>query len=305
MAKHLLRASDLTPAELTRVLDAADAFKAAPLRASDLLRGGSVAMYFAKPSTRTRISFETAVHRLGGLPIPCSPSDLQLGRGETIEDTARVLSRMCRAFVIRTFADEDVERFAKAATIPVINALTDGHHPCQALADLMTLRERFRKLEGLTVAYVGAGNNVTHSLMEACALAGVNVRAGTPKELESTVEVVEHARTLAAGRSEVIVTNDPIEAVRGADCVYADTWLSMGDPPEERDARLRSLDPYRVTNELMAAAKPSAIFMHCLPAHRGEEVTEEVADGPQSVIFDQAENRLHTSMAVVELLVGS
>ncbi|NUP13131.1 MAG: ornithine carbamoyltransferase [Polyangiaceae bacterium] len=304
MPKHLLRVSDLSAAELIALIDAADAFKAEPNRAATRLRGSSVTMYFSKPSTRTRLSFQTAVHRLGGLPIITGPNELQMGRGETIEDTARIVSRMSAAFVIRTFADADVEAFAKAASIPVINALTDGHHPCQALADLMTLRARFGKLEGLTLAYVGAGNNVAHSLLEACALAKMNVRIAAPASLPPAEDIVSKAKELAkSGGTEVVVTSDARAAVAGADCVYADTWLSMGDPPEERDERLRVLQPYQIDAALMACAKPSAVFMHCLPAHRGEEVTADVADSDRSIIFDQAENRLHTSLAVLDALV--
>ncbi len=304
MLTHLLRVSDLSRADLERTVKLALAFKDSPHRSQHLLRGSSVTIHFAKPSTRTRISFETAVHRLGGIPITVGPSDLQMGRGETVEDTARVISRMSAAFVTRTFADEDLIRFARAASIPVVNALTDGHHPCQAVADLMTLTQRFGGLEGLTLAYVGAGNNVAHSLLEACALTGMNVRVATPKAFGPSAEVVEHARGLArAGSSEVTVTDDPAAAVAGADAIYTDTWLSMGDPPAERETRLSALAPYQVNAALFGRAKPSAVFMHCLPAHRGEEVTNDVADHARSVIFDQAENRLHTSLAILELLV--
>ncbi|MFO0554924.1 MAG: ornithine carbamoyltransferase [Polyangiaceae bacterium] len=305
MAKHLLRISDLDRSTLLSLLDLAAAFKSAPHRSSDLLRGDSVTLYFSKPSTRTRVSFETAIHRLGGLPIMAGPNDFQLGRGETIEDTARVISRMSRAFVSRTYADRDLERFAAAASIPVINALTDGHHPCQALADLLTLREHFGKLEGLTVAYVGAGNNVTHSLTEACALAGVNVRVGAPSRLLPDAAIMRAANDVAsANGATVLVTHDAREAVDGADCIYTDTWLSMGDPPAEREERLTLLAPYRVDSALFDHAKKTAVFLHCLPAHRGEEVTDEIADHARSLIFDQAENRLHTSLAVLEHLIG-
>jgi len=304
VSKHLLRVADLDRSQLLGLLDLAASFKAEPLRAQGRLRGSSVTMYFAKPSTRTRISFETAVFRLGGHPVVVGPDQLQIGRGESIEDTARVISRMSRAFVARIFADADLERFSRAASIPVINALTDDHHPCQALADLMTLRERFGDLHGLTVAYVGAGNNVAHSLMEACALAGMHVRVATPRELPPANHVVEHARSLAGGVAEVTVTEDVVAAVSGADCVYTDTWLSMGDPPAEREQRMRLLAPYQVNRALFDRAKPTAVFMHCLPAHRGEEVTDDVADDPRSVIFDQAENRLHTALAVLDDLIG-
>ena len=300
----LLRVSDLSRADLRTLLERARAHKAKPLGSQELLRGASVTLYFEKPSTRTRVSFETAVHRLGGLPIFVGPGDLQMGRGETVEDTARVISRYARAFVARTFADDQLARFASAATIPVINALTDGHHPCQAIADLLALEEHVGPLEGLTLAYVGAGNNVTHSLMEACALAGTHFRVATPPHLAPDAGVVEVARKLADESGATLhVGTDPDAAVQGADAVYTDTWLSMGDPEEERQARALALAPYRVDLKLMARAKPRAIFMHCLPAHRGDEVTSEVADSPRSVIFDQAENKLHTSMAILEGLV--
>lgn len=304
MPKSLLRIADLGPGDVARLLDRAASFKAEPRQARDLLAGESVVLYFAKPSTRTRISFETAVHRLGGLPIAVGPADLQMGRGETIEDTARVLSRFARVFVARTFADQDLVRFDAAASIPVINALTDGHHPCQAIADLLTLRERFGRLEGRTIAYVGAGNNVTHSLVEAAALAGMNVRIGTPARFEPDPAVVARARSVAAARgARVELFHDAAEAVAGADVVYADTWLSMGDPEEERAMRLEVLGPFQVNAALMARAAPGAVFLHCLPAHRGEDVTDEVADGASSLIFDQAENRLHSSMAILEAVV--
>jgi ornithine carbamoyltransferase len=302
--KSFLRVADLTAAHFGHVLDRALAYKAEPARGATLLRGRSVTLYFNKPSTRTRISFETAVHRLGGLPVTVGPNDLQMGRGETVEDTARVISRYSAAFVTRTFADAEIARFAAAASIPVINALTDGHHPCQALADLMTLRERFGQLKGLTLTYVGAGNNVVHSLLEASALAGVHMRVATPAEYPADPAIVEEARALAkASGAQIEVTTDPAKAVARADAVYTDTWLSMGDPDAEKAVRQRILAPYRVDAALMAKAKPSAIFLHCLPAHRGEEVTDDVADSPASAIFDQAENKLHTSMAILDALV--
>jgi ornithine carbamoyltransferase len=300
--KDLLRSADLTPGDLELLLDLSDAFKADPGKAADLLRGETVLLYFNKPSTRTRISFETAVARLGGVPVSVGANDLQLGRGETIEDTALTISRYARAFVIRTFSDEDVRRFAAAATIPVINALTDGHHPCQSLADLMTLREKRGSLTGQRIAYVGDGNNVTHSLLEAAALSGVHIAVATPEGYDMAASVVTRARQLAKG-TDVIVTRDPKEAVKGADCVYTDVWLSMGDPPDQRGQRLSALKPYQVNSKLMAGAKADAIFMHCLPQHQGEEVTSDVAEGPNSVIFDQAENRLHTSVALLYALI--
>lgn len=304
MPKSLLRIADLGADDVARLVDRAASFKKDPKQRRDLLAGESVVLYFAKPSTRTRISFETAVHRLGGIPIGVGPTDLQMGRGETVEDTARVISRFARVFVARTFLDEELERFDRAASIPVINALTDGHHPCQAIADLLTLRERFGKLEGLTLAYVGAGNNVTSSLMEAAALAGVHVRVGTPAKLPPDAAVVDRARALGASRGvRIELFESAAEAVTGADAVYTDTWLSMGDPDVERAMRVVKLAPFQVNEALMARANPGAVFLHCLPAHRGEEVTDEVADGPASLIFPQAENRLHTSMAILEAVV--
>ena len=304
MLRSLLRVADLSPDDLRSLLDRALEYKKNPRLSPDVLSGESVTLYFNKPSTRTRLSFETAVYRLGGLPVVVGPNDLQMGRGETIEDTARVISRYSRAFVTRTYEDEEIARFSRAASIPVINALTDGHHPCQALADLMTLRERFGELSGLVVAYVGAGNNVTHSLMEACALLGVHVRVATPDGLRPDSEVIDRARALGrASGSTIEVDGDPDAAVSGVDAVYTDTWHSMGDPDEERAQRSKALGPYQVNAELMARAKKTAVFLHCLPAHRGEEATDEVADSPQSAIFDQAENKLHTSMAVLEALV--
>jgi ornithine carbamoyltransferase len=302
--RHLLRSADLAPSDLARLLDAADAFRREPYRARERLRSESVVLYFNKPSTRTRISFETAVARLGGTPIGVGPHDLQLGRGETIEDTARVMSRYARAFVIRTFAHAEVERFAAAASIPVVNALTDAHHPCQSLADLMTLREKRGDLRRVRLAYVGAGNNVVHSLLEAAALAGMQIAVATPARYAPDPAIVANARVLArASGAALELGDDPEAAVRGADAVYTDAWLSMGDPESERAERFAALRPYQVDARLFAAARADAIFLHCLPDHRGEEVTAEVVDGPRSVIFDQAENRLHTSVALLAALL--
>jgi len=304
MLRHLLRTSDLSPVDLARLLALAAEFKRDPYRVRERLRSETVVLYFNKPSTRTRISFETAVARLGATPIGVGPGDLQLGRGETIEDTARTLSRYARAFVVRTYAHADVERFAAASAIPVVNALTDAHHPCQSLADLLTLREKRGELRGLRVAYVGAGNNVAHSLIEAAALTGMHITVATPANYAPDPTVVAGAERLARATGATLeLGSDPIAAVRGADAVYTDTWLSMGDPEAERSARLAALRPYQVDAALLSAAAPGAIFMHCLPQHRGEEVTEEVAAGPRSVVFDQAENRLHTEVAVLSALL--
>lgn len=302
--KDLLRTADLAPDDVIDLLNAAAAAKRRPSEHRDELAGESVVLYFAKPSTRTRLSFETAVARLGGVPVAVGGDQLQLGRGETIEDTARVVSRYAAAFVIRTFDHRDVERFASAATIPVVNALTDLHHPCQSLADLMTLRERFGRLEGLRIAYLGDGNNVCHSLMEACALAGCRIKVAAPPQLAPRPDIVTTARAIAAETgARVEVTTDPVAAVEGADAVYTDVWLSMGTSESERAARAAALTGYQVTETLFAHAAPNAVFLHCLPAHRGDEVTAEVIDGPRSLVWEQAENRLHTSVALLDALV--
>ena len=292
----LLRIADLSPARLAALLDLAAAMKADPNRWGDALRGESVACYFSKPSTRTRISFEAAAHRLGGLPIMLRPDELQLGRGEPIADTARVMSSYCAAIVIRTFAQRDVEEMAAASAVPVINALTDDHHPCQALADLLTLRERFGDLAGLTVAYVGDGNNVAHSLIEAALLAGLQLALACPEGYRPDPAIVE-----AAGDAVRVVT-DPREAVAGAAAVYTDVWVSMGDEAEQQ-RRLADLRPYEVDGDLMALAADDAVFLHCLPAHRGQEVSAAVIDGPQSAVWQQAANRLPTEQAALYALV--
>jgi len=302
--KDLLRTADLAPADLVHLLDLAAAYRAEPRRDAELLRDETVGLYFAKPSTRTRISTATAVAHLGATPLSLGGAELQLGRGETIEDTARVISRFCRAFVIRTFADADVAAFAAAASIPVVNALTDGHHPLQSLADLLTLRDRFGRLDGLRLAYVGDGNNVTHSLMEAGALAGMTVAVATPAGYEPDAAITAEARALAAAHGgEIVLTADAREAVAGAHAVYGDVWLSMGDAEEERAARFAALEPYRISSALVDGLDPDGIVLHCLPAHRGEEIDAAVLDGPRSVVFDQAENRMWTAQAVVAALV--
>jgi ornithine carbamoyltransferase len=303
--KDLLRIRDLTPGDLRHLLERSEQVRGQPSAFRCVLRDRTVVTYFAKPSTRTRLSFAAAIARLGGTPEVVGPAELQLGRGETIEDTAAVISRYAEAFVIRTYADDDVRRFAAAASIPVVNALTDGHHPCQALADLLTLQQRFGRLDGLRLAYVGAGNNVAHSLLEACALAGVDIAVATPAAYPPSPEVVELATSLAAASgSEVHVTDDAVAAVTGANAVYTDVWLSMGDDEDQRAARVATLQPYRVDAALLRAAAADAVFLHCLPAHRGDEVTAEVIDGPRSVVFDQAENRMHTAQALLVALLG-
>ena len=301
--KDLLRVADLGRDNLLEVLAASRRFKDAPLSKFGLLEGETVVLYFNKPSTRTRVSFEAAIARLGGTPLSVGPNELQLNRGETIEDTARVISSYASAFVVRTFSHDDVRRFARASSIPVINALTDLHHPCQILADLMTMQEAWPRLPGRHVAFVGDGDNVAHSLLEGCALLGVDITVATPRGYEPDASVVEEARRIAAAGSRVTLTNDPVEAVTGADAVYTDVWLSMGVPDAELQARRAAFKPFQVNAALMAHARPDAIFLHCLPAHRGDEVTDEVMDGAQSRVFQQAANRLPTEQALLWALL--
>jgi ornithine carbamoyltransferase len=305
MMKDLLRIAELSPADLELLLDEATAAKADPYLHEDLLRGDSVALYFTKPSTRTRLALQTAVVRLGGVPVAIGPGELQLARGETIEDTGRVVSRYVRAMVVRGFADADLYRLAEAASVPVINALTDGHDPCQTLAALLTLRQRWGVLAGRKVAYVGDGGNVAHSLLEAAPLAGMDVAVATPHGLEPHPEVVARARALAAERGSCVQPDcEPIGAVQDADAVVTDAWMSMHDPERARQARAHVLERFRVDGRLLARAKPDALFLHCLPAHRGEEVTSEVIDGPRSLVLDQAANLLPVAQAVLSTLLG-
>jgi ornithine carbamoyltransferase len=274
--------------------------KAAPHGWETALHGDTVAMFFEKPSTRTRVSFAAACQHLGALPLGLRPDELQLGRGEPISDTARVLSGYSSAIVVRTFAQALLDEMAAFADKPVINALTDDHHPCQALADLLTIRERFGSLQGIRVAYLGDGNNVAHSLMEAGALAGMHVVVGTPAGFEPDPAITDKAAATAlAHGGSISVVHDPAEAVAGANAVYTDVWVSMGDDEASRAKRAAVMAAYQVDTELMRHADREVIFLHCLPAHRGEEVAAEVIDGPASVVFRQAENRLWTEEAVL------
>ncbi len=269
-----------------------------------LLAGKTLGMIFTKSSTRTRVSFEVGMTQLGGYPLFLSSNDIQLGRGETIHDTAKVLERYLDGIMIRTYAHQDVIDLAHYADIPVINALTDLLHPCQVLADLLTTYEHKGKLEGLKLAYIGDGNNMAHSLMYGCAKAGMNCAVAAPVGYECDEEVIENAKAdFKASGKELILTNDPIEAIKDADVVYSDTWVSMG-MEAEKEERIKIFMPYQVNEELFKNAKSDAVFMHCLPAYRGYEVTEGVIDGPQSVIFDEAENRLHAQKAVMATLMG-
>ncbi|HSJ94287.1 MAG TPA: ornithine carbamoyltransferase [Gaiellaceae bacterium] len=304
--RSYLRVNDWSPEELTTVLDLADRLKARHKSgvADRVLEGRTLGMIFTKPSTRTRVSFETGIWQLGGTGLYLSANDLQLGRGETIRDTAVVLSRYLDGIMIRTFDQSDVDGLAEHAEIPVINGLTDSFHPCQALADVMTVRERFGKLEGVRVAYLGDGNNVCHSLMVACAKLGASFVAATPEGYEPEDEVVGWARAAAeASGGEVALTHDRDEAIRSANVLYTDVWTSMGQD-EERERRLRDLEPYRIDDRVLRLASGNAIVMHCLPAHYGEEVTEAVLHGSQSAAWDQAENRLHAQKALMALVIA-
>lgn len=268
------------------------------------LKGKQLGMYFAKPSTRTRLSFEVGIRQLGGDALFLSARDLQLSRGESIADTARVISRYLDGLVVRTFAHREVVELAEWATIPVVNGLTDEEHPCQVVADLLTALERFGTLEGLKLAYVGDGNNVAHSLMDGGAKFGMHVVVASPDDYKPDPARVARAQVTAAqhgGRVEVVT--DPVAAVSGAHIVYTDVWASMGQEGEAEE-RKKAFAGYQVTPALMRCAAPEAIFMHCLPAHRGEEVAPEVIDGPQSAVFDEAENRLHAQKAILTLILG-
>jgi ornithine carbamoyltransferase len=304
MTRDYLSVDDLTPDELGGVLSLAAAVKAEPAMFADRLAGRTIALVFEKPSTRTRVSFEVGVVQLGGHPLVLSSADLQLGRGETIEDTGRVLSRFVDAIVLRTFEQERLEVLAGAATVPVVNSLSDFEHPCQALADLFTVRERLGGPERLTLAYVGDGNNVAHSLLLAGAKSGMTVRVATPPGFEPIPQVVHRATEIAAETGgAVVVTSDPEEAVTGADVLYTDVWASMGQEAEADERSLVFLT-YQLNEKLVELANKRVIVLHCLPAHRGQEITAGVIDGPHSAVWDQAENRLHTQKALLLFLFG-
>jgi ornithine carbamoyltransferase len=308
MVKSFLTFSELSPADVESILGLATRLK--KLResglGSDALGGKSVALIFEKPSTRTRVSFQVAIGELGGHPISLSSSELQLGRGETVEDTARVLSRYVHCVMARVNKHGDLVRLARASRIPVINGLSDLYHPVQVLADLLTLSEHKGRLKGLKVAWVGDGDNVCNSWALGAALTGIEFVAATPKGYEPSKAAIEEASKLArATGGSIRIVSDPAAAVAGADCVMTDTFVSMGLEAEKRKRENAFLPRYRVTKALMSRAKKDAIFQHCLPAHRGEEVTADVIDGPQSVVFDQAENRLHTTKALLCLLMLS
>ncbi len=304
--RDLLTLGDLSVDELRLILDTAKEQKRAWAAGdrSAPLAGGSVALIFQKPSMRTRVSFEVACARLGAHPVTLAGTDSAFSRGESVYDTTKVLERYVDAIVIRTFEQAVVEEIAGYSSVPVINALTDEYHPCQGLADLLTIDEHFGSLKGLHFTYVGDGNNMAHTYLLGGALTGMNVHIATPAGFAPSPAVVERARTLAAQTgAEIVVSTDAAAAVQGADVVSADTWASMGQEGEH-DERLSAFEPFRVDEALMAQASEQAVFMHCLPAHRGEEVTDAVIDSSCSIVFDEAENRLHAQKALLSLLLG-
>lgn len=306
MLRHFLIDTDLTPEEQTRVLDLALALKADRFSRRPLAGPQTVGVVFDKTSTRTRVSFATGVSDLGGSPLIINPGESQLGHKESVADSARVFSRMLAAVVWRTYAQSGLEEMAEHSTVPVVNALSDDYHPCQILADLLTLREHLGDLPGRALAYVGdAANNMANSYLLGCATAGMDVRVAGPQQHLPRQDVVDAARERAEQTGgSVLVTTDPAEALRGADAVVTDTWVSMGQEDEKAE-RTRIFQPYAVTREAMALAGEQAVFLHCLPAYRGFEVEAEVIDGPASLVWDEAENRLHAQKALLTFLLDS
>jgi len=301
----LLRIADLDPTQFEYLLDLASEMKHDRSGWHESFRGETVALFFEKPSTRTRVSMAAAATRLGLEPLGLRPDELQLGRGEPVADTARVLASFVVLIAIRTFAQTELEEVAQASDVPVVNALSDTHHPVQALADLLTIRERFDSLAGRRLAYVGDGNdNVVHSLLEAGALTGLDVTVACPVGYGPNAEILAAAQeTARASGATLSVVRDPQEAARGADALYADVWVSMGEDAQ-KEQRLHDLAGYQIDSALMALAAPDAVFLHCLPAHRGEEVASDVIDGPQSAVWQQAANRLPTEQAVFYALIS-
>lgn len=306
MVRHFRRDDDITPAEQQQIIDLAVAMKADPYAHKPLSGPKSVALIFDKTSTRTRVSFSVGVADLGGNPLIIQSGESQLGAKESIADTARVLDRMVAAIVWRTFAQSNIDEMAAHSSVPVINSLSDDFHPCQLLADLQTIQEHKGRLAGLTVAFVGDGSsNMANSYLVACAMAGMNVRVATPTKYQPLPDAVASAQRIAGETGgSVLVTADVAEALVGADVVVTDTWISMGQEAE-KEQRLADFAGYGVTAEHMSIAKPDALFLHCLPAYRGYEVDADVIDGPQSVIWDEAENRLHAQKALMHFLLTS
>ncbi len=306
MKKDLISLADLSSSEIWDILNLAQELKEEWAAGGNIPRlvGKSLGMIFQKPSLRTRVSFEMAMKHLGGHALYLSPDEIQLGKRESVADVARVLSRYVDGIMARVFAHSDLEELARYSRVPVINGLSDYSHPCQALSDLFTILEKKGRLTGLKLAWVGDGNNVLHSLLFGCSKVGMDIVAATPEGYEPDGQVVEMAFAFARESSSTVeLTNDPVAAVKGADVIYTDTWVSMGQEAEQKK-RLEVFPPYQVNAALVSRARPDVIVMHCLPAHRGQEITDGVADGPHSVIFDQAENRMHVQKAILAILLG-
>lgn len=305
--KDILSIHDLTIAEVEEILAVAKELKDKQRRGQEhhLLKGKTLGMIFQKASTRTRVSFEVGMWQLGGNALFLSSQDSQIGRGEPVKDTARVLSRYVDGIMIRTFSHDEVEELARYAAVPVINGLTDKLHPCQALTDIYTVLEQKKELAGRTLAYIGDGNNMVHALMQACAKVGMNINVATPRGYEPDAVIVEEAQQDAlATNCRIALYNDPLLAARDADVLYTDVWASMGQESEQQ-VREKAFSGFIINAETVAQAKRDVIIMHCLPAHRGEEITDDVIEGPQSVVFDQAENRLHVQKAILALVMGN
>ncbi len=305
MKRDFITLADFTAAELYEFINIAKEIKKKPNSFKNSLKGKTLAMIFQKPSTRTRVSFEVAMYQLGGLALFLSSSELQLGRGETISDTARVLSRYVDAIAARTYSHNDIIELAKFSTVPVINGLSDLLHPCQALADFFTVMEKKNHFQGIKFSYIGDGNNVCHSLLIGASILGINISVATPQNYKPSEEIINIAkRNAKESGASIEITNNPEEAATASDVIYTDVWVSMGQE-KEREEKLKAFEGLQVNKKLFSLAKPDAIFMHCLPAHRGEEVSEDVIDSKNSVIFDQAENRLHVQKAILVKLMSS
>lgn len=300
MKRDFLTLRDLSSNEIGGLLARALDLKAGKDAAKCPLLGRSLGLLFEKPSTRTRVSFETGIYQLGANAITMNPSELQLGRGESLPDTAKTLSRYLSGIVIRTFAHSTLEQFSSSSSIPVINGLSDLHHPCQVLADMMTVIEKKGRLKGMKIAFIGDGNNVCNSMVQAASLMEFNLSVACPEGFEPDADIVEKAR--ASARSEIVIVRDPGEAAGLADVVYTDVWVSMGQEADSREKKKRLRD-YQINSRLLACSKKDVIVLHCLPAHRGEEITDDVMDGTHSAVFDQAENRLHAQKALLEMLI--
>jgi ornithine carbamoyltransferase len=302
-SKDLISLNLFSPEEIQLILDETEKLKQGP-RNTEYLKGKTLAMIFEKSSTRTRVSFETGIYQLGGMGMFFSPKDLQMGRGETIHDTAKVLSRYVDGIMARTFSYQTVLDLAKYASVPVINGLTDYDHPCQILADLFTIYEKKGNLKGLTLTYIGDGNNVLHSLIQGCVKVGMNIYYASPEGYKPLQSVIDEALEVAkVSGSQIKQFNNAADAVKETDVIYTDVWVSMGQERDE-EKKLKDLKDFQLNGELMKKAKSDVLVMHCLPAHRGQEITDEVIDGPNSIVFDEAENRLHAQKAVMKLLMS-